>query len=479
MPDSQVDVPIGLDIAPAQQSFKELIANATTAGKKMGDSLGVGITANEKRLHHNFDRLFESIASGGNVVESVFDGIGNSIKLALPLGVALIAVKTLYEAISTGIEVADKFGKSYKNALTLGSEDLGSKSVEELQANVEQLKKDEADTNLAAMTNLQAGATVFVQALEEGKNLSQVILEDAQQHLAIQQELAHEQDLASAKKYKDEADIQEFRNLGLEDEAQRAKTREKLEKDLIDAQGSAGRPDLIAKIPKGRGNKPAYEPPPEWLPKAAKPETIAQIQRLITDLDAGLEKKHQDKRNEQSTKDFDQNLKDEQEARDIQAKTVEDSLTGKQKELELTAKIKRETTDRSSTSPDSRGSIDKALATDKAALQKIQKDNNDKAWDKHMEEVKSFRADLDTQKDLEKQKKVEQTKVSDAETKRGLGIDRGIEVSSLRKVGLGGRVGVATKDPQVEAIKEGNNTLKLLQQKLDAVQSKLEHLGAV
>ena len=451
MPDSQVDVPIGLDIAPAQQSFKELIANAAAAGKKMGDSLGVGVTSNEKRLHRNFDRLFESIASGGNIVESVFQGIGNSVRLSLPLGVALIGVKTLYEAFSTGIEVADKFGKAFKNAVSFSTQDLGSKSVEEINQNIEKLKQDEADTNLTALSSLQQGATVLVQALEKGQSLSTTILQDAQQHLDVQKELNKEIDIAASKKFKDEADLQELHNAGLNEEATRLKNREALEKTLVDARGSAT--------------------------QAPKPETIAQIQRLIAADDAALVKKRQDTANEKTTRDFNQNLKDEQEAQALFAQAHEEGLTNIQKEVEISNRLAQEKFEKPLMTD--QGSIDKAIAKDTNDLDKLNKEDTKNAIEAGHKLFQDLYDGFKEKADIQTKQAEVQSKIDQAETNRALGIGSGIEVSSLRKVGLGGRVGVATKDPQVEAIKEGNNTLKLLQQKLDAVQSKLDHLGAV
>jgi hypothetical protein len=215
---SDIQASLGANITPFKQAMAEATVLAKQTGAKIGDSLGVEGLKSSERLKGSIQGFFKDLAGGADVSTAAMGRLSDSFRMGAGALVAVAAVQYLASALQKGYESAQKFGEALKESLSI-SGDNSKKSLEQMNDEIAQLKQQAKDTDLAAMSKLEAGATVFVQALEQGKNISDVIVEDAKEHFDIVQKEHAEEDAAATQSIAQQNEILGLKIAGNEEMA--------------------------------------------------------------------------------------------------------------------------------------------------------------------------------------------------------------------------------------------------------------------
>ena len=220
---SDVNFTIGGTPAPFLSAMERVKASAKEGASKVSESFGIEGVKSERALHTRFLGAFNDITKGGtNSAEAIggaFEQMTEGLKLSMGSMVALLAVSELVKGMYAGYEAAEKMKTSVKDALSINT-DVTGQSVEQVQSSIKKLNDDAEANNLGAMSTMQAGATAMVQAFEEGKSISAVVREDAEEYNRLKQEAHDMEDAEGAKAIDRENQILQLRLEGKDKEAE-------------------------------------------------------------------------------------------------------------------------------------------------------------------------------------------------------------------------------------------------------------------
>jgi colicin import membrane protein len=209
--------------------------NAKESASKVTESFGIEGVKSERALHTRFMGAFKDItANGTNSAEAIggaFENMAEGLKLSMGSMIALMAVSELVKSVYEGYEAFEKMEKAGKDALSIDT-DVTHQSVEKVQESIKKLNEDAEAHNLAAMSSLQAGAEVVVQAFEEGKNLGEVVKEDAEEYNELKQKAHEMEDAEGAKQINNANAVLELKLQGHEKEAEALAHQQQMQEKL-------------------------------------------------------------------------------------------------------------------------------------------------------------------------------------------------------------------------------------------------------
>ena len=235
---SDIMFTIGGTPAPFISAMEKVKESAKESAEKVSESLGIEGVKGERAIRGRFIESFHEITkNGANSAEAIggaFTSMAEGLKLSMGSMIALLAVSELVKSVYSGYEAAEKMKTSVKDALNIDT-DVTHQSVEKVQDSIKKLNEDAEANNLAAMSSLEAGATAVVQAFEEGKTISEVVREDAEQYNKLKQE-AHEMEDAQGAKAIDNANaVLELKLAGHDKEAEALEKQQQMQEKLYAA----------------------------------------------------------------------------------------------------------------------------------------------------------------------------------------------------------------------------------------------------
>jgi hypothetical protein len=440
---SDVAFSIGGTPAPFLTAMEQVKQSARDGASKVADAFGVEGLRGERAIRGRFLESFNDITKGGtNTAEAVggaFASMAEGLKLSMGSMIALLAVSELVKGLYSGYQAAEKMKSSVKDALSINT-DVTSQSVEQVQEDIKKLNADADANNLASMSSMAAGATVFVQALEEGKSISDVTREDAENYNRLKKEAHDMEDQEGAKAIDNANAVLELKVEGHDKEADALAHEQEMNEKILEA--------------KAKGNQ-------------AQEDALNKQLELEGELATRQE-------NEEQGKKFDKVHELEKQSSAEIDKQSQIGMTDSQKLDAAKAKVKQ---DEDALAQMPQAGADNALA--------LAEKNLEYEKDKTAEKELQYAADKKNFELFQKGNEIdaEQKKKQDEATAKKLallkeqqeaqqavaaaGVDASLfhgEVSSLAKVGLGGRVSGANYGNQAQ---------------LKAVQDAAKHLADI
>ena len=246
---ADVNFTIGGSAAPFKSAMQEVTQSAKESAAKVTESFGVEGVKSERALHGKLQSAFADLTkSGTNSAEAIggaFTNLTEGLKLSMGSMIALLAVSELVKSFYAGYQAAEKMKTSVKDALSINS-DVTHQSVEQVQDDIKRLKDDADANNLASMSALQAGATAVVQAFEEGKSISEVVKEDAEEYNRLKQEAHDMEDELATKSIDNENAILQLKVEGMDSEVEGLEKLQKMEEDLAKANAAHNDREIAA-----------------------------------------------------------------------------------------------------------------------------------------------------------------------------------------------------------------------------------------
>lgn len=236
---SDVNFTIGGTAAPFLSAMEQVKANAKESAAKVSESFGIEGVKGERALHTSFTNAFKDITKNGTTsaeaVGGAFESMTEGLRLNLGTMAALIAVSVLVKGLYAGYEAGEKMEKSVKDALSIDS-DVTNQSVDKVAENVKKLKEDAEANNLASMSSMTAGAEVLIQAFEEGKSISAVVREDAENYNKLKKEAHDMEDAEGAKTIQNSNAVLQLKVDGHDKDAEALEHEQEMQAKLLDAQ---------------------------------------------------------------------------------------------------------------------------------------------------------------------------------------------------------------------------------------------------
>ena len=193
---------IGADATP----FKQAMSQVQSVAKETSEKIGIEGLKGERALHSQISGFFKDISSGAGIAESAMSRLGESFKMSAGTIAAFVAVEFLFDTLKKGYEISEKFKTAVNDSLQINT-DNSQKSIAQLEEEVEKLKQQAKDTDLGAMSNLEAGAAVAVEYLTNAKSLTETINDDAREHFEIVEKEREEQDAAASRSIEMENEV--------------------------------------------------------------------------------------------------------------------------------------------------------------------------------------------------------------------------------------------------------------------------------
>jgi len=290
---------IGGTPAPFLTAMQQVKESAKESAEKVTESFGIEGVKSERALHGRFESAFKDITKNGtNSAEAIggaFENLTEGLKLSMGSMIALLAVTELVKGMYAGYEAAEKMSGAVKDALSIDS-NVSDQSVEKVNEDIKKLKADAEATNLASMSNMTAGATVFIQALEEGKAIADVTREDAESYNRIKKEAHDMEDAQAAKEINNANAVLALKVEGHDKEADALAHEQEMQEKLLAAKDK-GNQDTIDALNKQLELESQLAAKQEEAEQAKKDKQVADISKQIA--------AEVDKRNEAGMSDED------------------------------------------------------------------------------------------------------------------------------------------------------------------------------
>ncbi len=434
---SDVSFEVGGSAAPFMSVMDQVKANAKESASKVTEAFGIEGLKGERALHTRFLGAFKDITKGGQssaeAIGGAFENLTEGLRLSLGSMIALLALSELVKGLYSGYEAAEKMRSSLKDALSVNT-DISKQSVQQVQENIKKLNEDAQANNLASMSSLQAGATVFVEALEEGKTISQVVREDAENYNRIKQEAHDMEDAAAARTIDNENAVLALRAEGHDKEADALAHEQEMQEKILNAQAK-GNQNTIDALNQQMALEQQITDRKEAAEAKSKAEKVSSLQAELSE---------EVKRTSDVGATEEQKLKEAQDARQKAADiwTANTNPDGSEKTDE--DNLKQEIT------------LQKAITAEKEAQHAVDlKHYREFAeWnEKGAEQAKRAREQAEQRVRLTQEEQEAQRAVNEA--RLGNSIWHG-EASSSARVGLGGRVTGANygNEAQLRAVQD-------------------------